>query len=155
MANAGWTCVIYGADEDPGTIPYDTVSTATLGTYTGASNKTAYIVAPQRQWAFEFFEVETVGGWKTSRQRRRPIWQVELYPATWTTGGDQDLPDLDDMTAVLEKPFLWIRIVTPERSYPSSASTAHPVILVDWAESINRASGTRTVTIGFQHRGIS
>ena len=41
MANTNWTCVIYGADQDPGTIPYDTVSTATLATYTGASNKTA------------------------------------------------------------------------------------------------------------------
>jgi len=155
MANANWTAIIYGADEDTGTIPYDSVSTSTLGTYTGATNKTAYIVAPQRQWSFEFLEVETVGGWKSSRQRRRPIWQIELYPATWTAGGDQDLGDLDDITAVLEKPYLWVRIVTPDRSYPSSAGTAHPVIVTEWSEQINRASGTRTITIGLQHRGIS
>ena len=155
MANANWTITIYGADVDSGTPPYDTVGTATIAAYSGATNKTGYILAPQRKWAWEYYALETVAGWKSSRQRRRPIWEVEFYPATWTSGGDQDLADFDDLTAVLEKPYIWIRISTPERDYPSTASTAHPVIVVDWQEGVNKASGLRALTVTFQHRGIS
>lgn len=152
MANANWTIDIYGASEDQGTPPYDTVGTTTLLTYSGYTTKQGYILAPQRKWAWERFDIETMEGWKTSRSIRRKVWDVEFYPATWAAGGDQDLEDIDDLAAVLDMDYVWIRIETPDRNYPSTASAAHPVIVTDWQEGVNKNAGLRSLTVSFEHK---
>lgn len=154
MANANWTCTVYGADIDSGTPPYHTVATSTISAYTGATNKVGYIVAPQQKWAWERFEQEYITGWKSTKSRRRIVFEVEFYPATFAAGGDQDLSDIEDIATVLAKPYLWIRISTPEYDYPRTASTAYPVVATDWQEAVNKSTGFRGLTVTFEHRAI-
>ena len=150
-----WTLTIYKASADTGAgTPYDTISVATLTSYSGYSAITTNILKPQGTWEFEHFELKDVNGSRFGRSRRRRVFDVECRPYKYDdSASEQDLTDLDSIADFVDDAsYLWVRIEGGSRTYPASAGVAHPVICTGWSESVNAQVGTRGLNIQFAHR---
>ena len=154
MALSEWQAIIYAATEDPGAgTAYDTLSTATIAGYTGYATASIYILKPEGTWAFDTAIITDVSGSQFGKAQRRRVFNIESYPFRYDAGGTQDLDDIDTFAAVIDgAPYLWVRILGGSRTYPSTASTAHPVICTGWAEQLNVEAGTRRVNVNLEHR---
>jgi len=151
-----WTLTLTGADADPNTSAYDEVTTANIITANGYTNNTAvtvYITQPKFKWAYS--QAEFVGSDSSVRKLtvRRKTWEVECFPFTYDAGTSPDLDDIDTLSAVLAKNYLWVNIQAGGRNYPSTTTKSHPVTFDgDTKDAINVNSGRRGLTITLEHR---
>lgn len=154
MPLSTWKLYLYSASADSVTTAYDTISTTTLSGLSGYATTNVYITKPHTMWEFENAMLEDISGARRGTSARRRIWEVVTYPFAYANGlGSQDLDDIDTLANVIDaNAYLWARIEGGGRTWPSTASTAHPVLLMDWQEAINDAAGTRTVTLSLAHR---
>lgn len=150
-----WTMKITGADADPNTSPYSDVTTADIITANGYTNNTSvtvYITAPQFKWVYPQVAFDGSEGALRRYTRRRKSWEVVMFPFTYAAGSNPDLDDIDTLSAVLAKRYLWINIQAGDRNYPSTTTKSMPVVLDgDTQDSINTTSGRRTLTASFLH----
>lgn len=154
MALTDWQLIIYAATQDSGAgTAYDTVSTATIAGYTGYVTASIYIVKPEWHRVVESNTIADVSGATFGKARFRKAWNIESYPFRYDAGGTQDLDDIETLADAIDgKPYLWARILGGTRTYPSTSSTAHPVNLISWDESLNLDAGTRRLNLVLEHR---
>ena len=149
-----WKVDFYKATTDPATSAYDTLALATIAGYSGYATATMYITSSGQDWEFGTNIFEAAGGALLNRPRVRKVWSLQSQPYTFVGGTDPDLDDLDTIKGVLAGSALWMRVTAGSRTYPSTASTAHPIIITGWSTQRNDDAGTRRVTITAQHKYI-
>ena len=148
---AGWTATFYGADADPGTAPYDTIAAASVAAATGATSATVYIVAPKATWEFTINTLESVDGHRRARRDRRRVFNVECLPFKYDDDASEpDLDDLDTLSGVMEKAYLWVTITGGSNTWPTSG--VMPVTMEAWEQSVNKSSGWHDLTVSLAHR---
>lgn len=154
-----WTLTITGADADPNTSAYADVTTADIITANGYTNNTAvtvYITAPQFRWQYEQVKYTGSDGSERTVTVRRKTWEVICFPHTYDAGTAPDLDDIDTLSAVLAKGFLWANIQAGGRNYPSTTTKSMPVTFdPDTQDSINATSGRRTLALTLAHRFLT
>ena len=151
-----WPMIVTGADADPNTSAYDEVNTADILTangYTNNTSATVYITAPQFKWKYEQVEYTGSDGTKRTITKRRKSWDVVCYPHTYAAGTEPDLDDIDTLSAVLVKNFLWVNIQAGSRNYPTTTTKSLPVTFApDTQDSVDFTGGSRTLTLTLLHR---
>ena len=153
MASALWKLYVYSATTDVASTSYDTCNAASVAALAGYTTTSVYILKPQATWEIETAMLEDISGARKGATSRRRVWEVETFPFNYANSGDQDLDDIDTLAAVIDSgSHLWVRVEGGSRTWPSTASTVHPVILTDWAENINANMGWRQVTLSLAHR---
>lgn len=155
-----WILTLTGADNDPNTSSFDEVTRADITTANGYTNNvaaTVYISAPQFTWSYEQAEFVGSDGSIRTRTARRKTWDVVCYPHSYDSSATlPDLDDVDALSAVLTKNFLYASIHAGGRNYPSTTTMSHPVAVEpDTQDSINPSSGKRTLTVTLKHRFLA
>lgn len=157
MASNLWKVTLYAATTDTATTAYDTVATsniAALGVTYSYTTTSFYITGPRATWDIESSSLEDISGSRRGTSSRRRVFEVESYPFAFNNNaGDQDIDVIDQVAEIIDtRTFLWCRIDAGTRTYPSTASTAHPVTVTGWEESINDDAGSRRLTLSLAHR---
>jgi len=130
-----------------------TANIITANGYTNNTSVTVYITAPQFKWLYEQTKFTGSDGSERTITVRRKSWEVVCYPHTYDAGTSPDLDDIDTLSAVLAKNYLWANIQAGARNDPSTTTNSMPVTVApDTQDSINLSSGRRTLTITLAHR---
>lgn len=158
MSSLNWRMNLYKSGTDPTAAPYATVPLTTiqaLPTYAALQN--VYIIAPQAKHAIEVIEQVDIGGWKQTTLVDRQSFEVICYPFWFNDSSTSpDLTDIDTIADFIRgAKHLWMQIRAGSRTYPSSLTNVIPVSIVGWDESPDLKSGTRTVVITIEAKGLS
>jgi len=157
MAASNWKVTLYAANTDTASTAYDTVATsniAALGTTFAYTTAEFFITGSRATWEIESSSLEDISGSRRGTSSRRRVFEIESFPFAFANGaGDQDIDVIDQIAEIVDsRSFLWARVEAGSRTYPSTSSTAHPVVVNGWEESINDDAGTRRLTLSLAHR---
>ena len=156
MASNLWKVTLYAATTDTSTSAYDTVASSTiaaLGATYSYTTTSFYITAPRATWEFESTSLQDISGARRGTSTRRRVFGVESFPFQYNNGGDQDIDVIDQIAEIIDsRTFLWARFEGGSRTWPSTAGTAHPVLVTEWSEESNDDAGSRRLNINFAHR---
>jgi hypothetical protein len=157
MAAPNWKVTLYAANTDTASTTYDTVATsniAALGTTFAYTTASFFITGSRATWEIESSSLEDISGSRRGTSSRRRVFEIESFPFAFTNNaGDQDIDVIDQIAEIVDsRSFLWARVEAGSRTYPSTSSTAHPVVVNGWEESINDDAGTRRLTLSLAHR---
>jgi len=155
MKRETWKITFYRANADLATTSYTEVPITTLASYASYAATSAYIVAPQKTKDVVGEILTDVSGWQDGVQSVRDVFDVELFPYKYDASATD--PDLDDWEALLDwlnaKPKLWISIQGGSRTYPATATNAHPIVIESVSESVNRSAGVHNVNLQLRVKG--
>jgi len=157
-AKSNWTLTLYGSDTDTATTGTDATyggATVLISSLTSTTSKSVYILAPQFDYAFDTITLDDVSGTKLAYTTRRPKFDIETYPFAYNGTAvtlEQDMEDLIALANIIQsKDYLYLRVDGGSRAYPA-ATYVYPVVLTQWATSVNKQFGNRTMTLSFEHR---
>jgi hypothetical protein len=155
MKKESWKITFYRANVDSATTSYTEVPVSTLASYASYAATTAYILAPQKTKDVVGELLTDVSGWQDGIVSVRDVFDVELYPYKYDASATD--PDLDDWEALLDwlnaKPKLWVSIQGGSRTYPATATNAHPIVIESVSESVNRSAGVHNVYLQLRVKG--
>jgi hypothetical protein len=152
-----WRMNLYKASQDPTTTPYTQLALTALTTLTGyTALADVYILGQQGTWSVEAEEQTDIGGWRETKTTRRRTFDVVCYPFRYDDSST--LPDLTDIDAIVAfvvgAPFLWAQFRGGSRSYPANLANVIPVSLMEWGEAPDFKSGTRSLQIKLDQKGL-
>ena len=157
-AKSNWTLTLYGSDTDTATTGTDATyggATVLISSLTSTTSKSVYILAPQFDYAFDTITLDDVSGTKLAYTTRRPKFDIETYPFAYNATAvtlEQDMEDLIALANIIQsKDYLYLRVDGGSHAYPA-ATYVYPVVLTQWATSVNKQFGNRTMTLSFEHR---
>lgn len=155
MAFNEWaTAVLHYGDNDPGSPPYvEAAISGVIDTATNYGTQTLGILAPQHRYSRSGETFRDVDGEEFDTDFvRRLVFDLELYPFDYASGGSWTLDTLETIEGLLTKPYKWIEFSISERTY-HTAGSAIPIILAgELQHTVERDSGTRMITIPLRHR---
>lgn len=157
----GYTIQFHRASADTsGT--YSDVASGTVTALTGYSALTATNVrlpggvphVPEDE------QITFLGGEKSSVKNYRRVWEMTFLNAAHKTSTINDVDKYEDFLSFVlhaNYPYLWMDMsaysTASGRVNPwHTANTFIPIVIDDWAISVNEKEGTETLTVTISHR---